>query len=114
MRLTGTGTAPALTIKPPVAPVGQVIFLTGTNFPPNSNVAIGFDKMPPSRTVTADANGAFSTPFLVMSHVEIGKRTLKAEALAGSVPDLTIAVPATAGILLTKGTLQPPDFVNRN
>jgi hypothetical protein len=113
VELVGSGTAPKLESGLKMIPVGDVTQLKGTNFPPNSEVSLGFDKRPAGKKVRTDANGSFTTTFVVMSHSELGRRTLRAEVAAGSPAELTTPVAATTDVVLRQGTLQPPDFLNR-
>jgi hypothetical protein len=113
-QLLGTGTPATLAAGLKVVPIDDITTLTGANFPPEAEVKIGFEGRPPTATVKTDAQGAFTKPYLVMSQSDEGKRTLRAEVVAGSMPDLSAPVVATTQIMLTRGSLQPPDFVVRN
>ncbi|GAA0815835.1 hypothetical protein Sya03_30510 [Spirilliplanes yamanashiensis] len=109
--LTGAGSAPTLTPSPTVVKSGDVIRLNGANFPPGGTVRLGFRGLPADLTVKAAADGSFSTPFVVMAHVETGLRPMLATATAAG---LAAPLEAEAELLVTRGSLQPPDFIFRN
>ena len=106
--LTGTGIAPTLVASPPLAPPGAVSKITGTGFPPGSQVLLTLDGMPGRILVTASATGTFTTPLVIFPHTEPGRRQLHATVQAVTVP-IQVSIP----FLVVPGSLQPPDFADR-
>jgi hypothetical protein len=111
--LTGTGLAPAIAVKPPLAPPGQVVRVTGTNFPPGSTVRLALDGMPGQVRMDVAGDGTLSTQFLVLPHTATGRRLLRAVVIAPFPAGLAGTVQATTEFLVVPGSLQPPDFTVR-
>jgi hypothetical protein len=112
--LTGSGTAPTLTPSPTVVKAGEVLTVTGADFPPKSTVTVGFAGLPAGLTVRTTADGSFTRPFVVMAHIERGQRPLVGTVVPASAPGLTGPLTAPADVLVVNGALQPPDFIFRN
>jgi chitobiase/beta-hexosaminidase-like protein/Big-like domain-containing protein len=84
------GSPPAISLNPTSGPVGTVVTVTGSNYPPSSNVAVTYDgtavtTTPP--TVTTNPSGAFSATFAVPSSSP-GTHTVSATSgsSSGSAP----------------------------
>lgn len=112
--LSGAGTAPVLTTLPRVARSGQVIRVTGVNFPPNSQVRLSLDRMVGAKVVKADASGSFEVPLLIYANTSEGRRPLRALVLPTSAPGLAGPLEATIDFLVVPGSLQPPGFQIRS
>ena len=67
-----------------------------------------------SLTVKVAADGTFTRPFVVMAHIETGKRPLTGTVVPASAPGLAGPLVATTDLLVVRGALQPPDFIFRN
>jgi hypothetical protein len=88
---------------------GQVVTVTGSNFPPGAPVALTWDVGGAAASAVADATGSFSAVALVPAGVGGGTRHL----LVASPPE---AAAATAAVLvqppLSGGGPSSPVFVN--
>jgi hypothetical protein len=112
--MTGAGAQPTLKAVPPVAPAGHVSQVTGTAFPPGQVVTLTLDGMPGATKVTADGNGGFVTPLLILPHTYAGPRQLHATASGPAGLPTPVTVALAVPFLVVPGTLQPPDFATRN
>ena len=81
VHLSGTAKLnPALAATPGVVTDGQVLTVTGVNFPAGGDVTITWDLGTGAASVVADANGAFTTTAVVPRGIGGGPRTLSAVA----------------------------------
>jgi WD40-like Beta Propeller Repeat len=106
--LTGSGGAPTLVAKPPLAPPGAVSQVTGTGFPAGKVVVLTLDLMPGQVSVTAAADGTFTVPLVIFPHTQYGKRQLHA-----TVQGVPTPIVVSIDFLVVPGSLQPPDFAER-
>lgn len=75
------------------ARAGRPLGLGGTGFPPDTEVAIGFDDgSPPFATVQTNSGGGFLAIVTLPSRLRIGERRLVATAKDGAVANVTIDV----------------------
>jgi hypothetical protein len=118
-------TPPTFTPKvlaiPPLAPAGRTTEVSGTGFPPNTQVTfalvppntdatINLSTVPGFATATTDGSGNFTNQIMViMPHTPAGTYEILATALFGRTP-----VSASVGFLVAPGSEQPPKFVDRH
>lgn len=106
--LAGTTAEPELTLSPTVAREGRVVFVTGLNFQPGLTLELTWTGGPVVLpTVVPDSSGRFTAPLVVLPGRRAGRHTL------------TLTMPGVGAIsappvMIVAGSLQPPDFVNRN
>jgi hypothetical protein len=110
-----------VTAVPPLAPAGRTTAISGTGFPPDTQVTyalvplntdptINLSTVPGFATATTDGNGSFANQImLIMPHTAAGKYEILATALFGRTP-----VSASVGFLVAPGSQQPPKFVGRH
>jgi hypothetical protein len=107
LRLVGTVGVPKLTVRPTIGPPGLVVIATGTGFPPNAPISLGWSAgitATPLVPTVSDATGAFTAQVLILPRDRVGKRSLRAVA---SVPGLVVD-PASAAFLVVTPTGEPP------
>jgi hypothetical protein len=91
-RYSPTFETTAQTTDEPARP-GQTLGLGGGGFPPDSEVAIGFDDgSEPFATVTTNEGGSFLAVVSLPARLRIGERRLVATADDGAVANVTIDV----------------------
>jgi hypothetical protein len=90
--------APVLSLDPALGPAGFVTTVTGTGFPPNSDVVVSWLGPPGNATAHTDATGTFTVGLLVMPHDEPGPRSAVAAAFPG----------VAAAFLVVPSTVRPP------
>jgi hypothetical protein len=96
---------PTLTIGPDVARPGQVVTITGTDFPPNQPIQMFFRDSPGLIfTTVTGPDGSFNVPALLSGGGPVGPR----ELLVVDVPGRFLSVPP-APILVTSATVSPQD-----
>jgi hypothetical protein len=95
----------AIVADPPLSPAGRVATIAGHGFPPNSTVTLTLSGAPESTTVTAAANGTFSTELVIFPDQQPGTYTVTA---------VTGVVTATTPFLVVPGSLVPRKFVERH
>jgi hypothetical protein len=112
---------PKVTAIPPLAPAGRTTAISGTGFPPNTQVtyalvapntdpATNLSAVPGFGTATTDGSGNFADQIMViMPHTPAGQYEILATALFGRTP-----VSASVGFIVAPGTEQPPKFVDRH
>jgi hypothetical protein len=112
---------PKVTAIPPLAPAGRTTAISGTGFPPDTQVtyalvapntdpATNLSAVPGFGTVTTDGSGNFADRIMViMPHTPAGQYEILATALFGRTP-----VSASVGFIVAPGTEQPPKFVDRH
>jgi hypothetical protein len=112
---------PKVLAVPPLAPAGRTTAISGTGFPPNTQVTyalvppntdptINLSTVPGFATATTDGNGNFANQIMViMPHTPAGTYEILATALFGRTP-----VSASVGFLVAPGSEQPPKFVDRH
>src|SRR5262249_32058045 len=94
-------------MKPPVGRPGVVTIVTGTGFPPNTQVTLKWSlgitgKLPP---INADASGNFRVQMLVFPNDVVGTRDLLAAPVGGaSFPPFGTPFP------VTEKSSEPPRF----
>jgi hypothetical protein len=105
--LRGAASSAKIDIKPPVGTPGMVAIVTGTGFPPNTQVTLKWSKgitgkMPP---IVTDASGGFRVQMLVFPNDVVGIRDLvAAPATGGSFP------PFGTSFLVNERPSEPPRF----
>jgi hypothetical protein len=110
VRLSGTARLnPVLAASPPVIVPGQVVTITGSNFPAGAAVVLSWDVGGAAASTVADANGSFSVAAVVPAGGGSGTRRI----LVASPPD---AASATAAVLvqqpMSAGGPGSPVFTN--
>jgi len=107
VQLAGTTAEPVIELAPTVAREGRVVFVTGTNFLPGEAVELDWSGGPLAvSTIVPDETGTFIAPVVVLPG-RAGTHTLTL-----TMPDVgSVEAP---DVLIVPGSLQPPDFANRN
>jgi len=105
--LHGSASSAKVEIKPPVGRPGIVAIVTGSGFPPNTQITLKWSKgitgkMPP---IVTDAHGAFRAQMLVFRNDVIGPRDLVV-APAGAAS----FAPIGTSFLVIERTSEPPRF----
>lgn len=104
--LSATGALPRVSVSPSVALRGQVVELSGENFPPGRPVVVT-GAATPAGPVSADSSGRFSASLLILGRVPTGV----AGAVTASVDGTDVS--ESAPLLVVAGTYQPPGFLGR-
>jgi hypothetical protein len=91
-------TLAVLSLNPGVGPAGFVTVVTGTGFPPNSDVVVAWQGPPGTATAHTDATGLFTVGLLVMPNDDPGPRSAVAPGFPG------VAAP----FLVVPSSVQPP------
>jgi hypothetical protein len=105
--LRGLTATPTLQVEPPVVQPGQIVLVTGTNFPPGRALVLGWQTGIGTQPAVADAKGHFQTAVLVFKRDVLGQRLL-----TGTLPGLPAPV-LSPPVLVQPLSPQPPNFVLR-
>jgi Tol biopolymer transport system component len=106
--LRGGGSLALLELDPPVGPPGMVTIVTGSGFPPNTEVTLAWSRgvTPKLPTITTDADGAFRVQVLIFHNDIVGARDLVVSARNG-----TAFAPFGTAFAVASASSQPPRFI---
>jgi uncharacterized repeat protein (TIGR01451 family) len=97
---------PKLTLSPPVGPLGTVVHVSGSGFPPNAAVDLRWSKGIGGASLKTGKRGRFEATMLIFQTDVLGPRRLFASPGAGSPPYNVV----DARFLVALRALQPADF----
>lgn len=105
---------PIIEPQPPIGPPGFVPFIQGDGFPANAAVVLEWDRGLGTVEVTANADGRFRVPFLVMRNDGHGPRLVRARIVANeAAPPDDVVLEPTALFTVVPGSAQPNDWQYR-
>ncbi|GGS37487.1 choice-of-anchor D domain-containing protein [Actinokineospora fastidiosa] len=106
--LRGSGSQPVIVVNPGVSRPGRVISVSGTGFPANAAVTVGYQESIETAIAQSSNEGAFRVSLLLFPKAAIGTRTVTA-TVAGVAPELI----QPGRLLVVYPSMSPPEFLTR-